>query len=576
MPQANENTRSNSVQRPHGRWFWQRSLRSRILVTYSTLFLVTLVGMGIYVSAEVYLLAIEQAEHDLEVSAFLVANALEDPLSGYPAALQQYGMVEVEEKLSSTLDGDEPLPSYTSPTRSTQLAMMLPVLRATMLTDMTEMMAAGETRDPIQGETLTPDGERDVSAVSFQTFVQLYTRSETARVSLLSTDGNVIADSLFAPELIPNQRDVTEIEAALAGAEQHEIRREPLNGLLTLYAAAPVQQGNQLLGVVRLARPIGEVMQPTQLFLLNLVIGGLVALLGAVLIGIGLSRHLVRPLQALEGTAQKIAAGELELSVPVESSDEVGALAVSFNAMVSQLRGLIEKQRHFVANASHELRTPLTNIKLRSEAVLAMEEPLSPRFKRYVTEIDSEADRLRRLANTLLNLASIEQATTGTPVEPVDIAPLLYQAARSYLLTARDAQLTLVARIPDTLCPLHVWPEQIDVIVNNLLDNAIKYSAAGGEVRLLVHEVDTGVQIVVKDQGMGIPAADLPHIFERFYRVDKARSRQSSGANGGSGAGLGLAIVKNLVASNGGEIAVASELGVGTTVTLLFPYAKSR
>ncbi len=565
MTQKNKVPLSNPLQQPSGRWFWQRSLRSRILLTYGALSMVTLLAMMVYVGREVYELQLEQAEHDLEVSAFLIANALEDPLSGYPYALEGYGTIDVDLGLldGGLLDGgllDENAINDDSDANDGLVDEIEPGDTPAV---------NNETDDPI----INAFSPTTATRVSFQEFVKLNTRTETARVTLLSIHGDVIADSLSVDADLPSQLEQTEIQAALSGLEQHEIRIDPQNGVNTLYAAVPVQQGSRLLGVVRLARPLQEVLAPTRFFLLNLVMGGILALAGTIIIGTALSRYLVNPLQRLQETTERVAQGELDLSVSVESADEVGALAISFNAMVVQLRELIEKQRHFVANASHELRTPLTNIKLRSEAVLAMNAPLAPRAKQYVTEIDSEADRLRRLANTLLNLASIEQSATAPPQVATDIAPLLLEVARSFRMTARQADLTLRARIPEQICPLLVWPDHVVVIVNNLLDNAIKYTAAGGEVYLGVTATAQQLLIEIQDNGAGIPAEDLPHIFERFYRVDKARSRQSVGSGAGSGAGLGLSIVKILVALNQGEINVESSPGKGTKFTVIFACA---
>lgn len=541
---------------PRARWFWQRRLQNRIVLTYGLLLMLTLVTLGVFVGREVYRVQLEQAEHDQEVSAFLIANALEDPLSGYPHALERYGVLLIEEE-----GGGLGTQRITNEDENEGK-------------DENEEVEADQSNNVLGGaQRLTPEQPADEQAlaVSFDDFLRHYQRSETARVTLLAINGDVIADNLFTPDQVPNQLDQIEIAAALRGAEQHDIRIDPETEVATLYAAAPVQQGRLLLGVVRVARPMHEVVRPTQLFLLNLAIGGLFALILTTVIGIGLSRFLVRPLHELEETARRIAQGELEQSAAVISADEVGTLAIAFNTMVAQLRTVIEQQRHFVANASHELRTPLTNIKLRSEAILAMDEPLPPRARQYIAEIDGEADRLRRLANMLLNLASAEQRVVAPPDAAIDIAPLLLEATRSFRLAAREVEVTLQARIPTALCLLWVWPDHLMVIVNNLLDNAIKYTPPGGEVILLVQMPANGVIIQVRDSGVGIPDEDLPHIFERFYRVDKARSRQTAGLAAGSGAGLGLAIVKTLVALNHGTITVESTVGQGTTFTVQFP-----
>jgi len=528
---------------PPARWFWQRSLQNRIVLTYGVLLLVTLITLGIYVGREVYRVQLEQAEHDQEVSAFLIANALEDPLSGYADALEQYGVL--------LLDDDQEQVEHEEG-------------------DAAEVPEAWSSKE-LYEEPPAPVRELPPVAISFQAFVQRHTHDGSTRVTLLATNGAVIADSRFAPAQLPNQAHHVEVAATLRGIEQHDIRVDPETGVTTLYAAAPVQQGRRVLGIVRVAQPMSTVVRPTQLFLLNLSIGGVLVLGLATAIGVALSRYLVRPLHELEATAQRITQGQLEQNAPVASADEVGALAVSFNRMVAQLRALIEQQRQFVANASHELRTPLTNIKLRSEAVLGMAEALPPRARRYIAEIDSEADRLRRLANTLLNLASIERQTQALPPTTTAIGPLLVEVVRAFRLAAQQAGVAMRVHLPNDLPTLQIWPDHLIVIVNNLLDNAIKYTPAGQAINFTVTVTAQCCLLRIHNAGAVIPAADLPHIFDRFYRVDKARSRQSATPGLGSGAGLGLAIVQTLVQLNQGEIKVTSNAEEGTYFEVAFP-----
>ncbi|MEZ4727488.1 MAG: ATP-binding protein [Caldilineaceae bacterium] len=527
------------------RWFWQGSLQSRIVLTYAALFLVILVAVLVYTGETIYHVQLEQAEHGLEVSAFLIANTLEDVSSGYSDLLERFGIRYVE---GGEEDSEGPEGSVPEEERKEE-------------EERAEKQAEGAAR------------VTDNELKRLQSFVNLYIRQETARVTLLAVDGSVIADSRGEPQSPINELTQVEVVAALHGSEQHDIRRDPDTGELTLYAAAPIQQGSKILGIVRLARPLQDVTRPTRLFLLKLSGGGVLALLLMSVIGMQLGRYLVQPLRKLEQTAQRIAAGELTQTAPVTTMDEVGVLAVNFNYMVARLRELLDQQRQFVANASHELRTPLTNIKLRSEALLTSEIALPERTRRYLMEIDSEADRLRRLANTLLNLASLEWQTQKLPTAPIDIVPLVREIVHSFRVAMQQTNLTLVAQIPETLPPLHLWPDHLLVILNNLFDNAIKYTPAGGHIHFRVTLTPQFCQLQLQDSGIGIPATDLPHIFERFYRVDKVRSRQISAQDAGSGAGLGLAIVKALVELNGGAITVASTPGVGSCFTVNFPHA---
>ncbi|MCB0129191.1 MAG: hypothetical protein KDD78_00015, partial [Caldilineaceae bacterium] len=224
--------------------------------------------------------------------------------------------------------------------------------------------------------------------------------------------------------------------------------------------------------------------------------------------------------------------------------------------------------------ASHELRTPLTNIKLRSEALRVMDLTADQAVAtRFIGEIDTEADRLGRMATTLLDLSRLEAQTTDLPAPPLDIAPLLLEMSRVIGVRMRAAALTYRARIPTQLPPICIAPADMEEILANLLDNAIKYTPAGGTVQLDAVADGARVRLVIADSGLGIPADDLPSIFDRFYRVDKARSRKAGGDSVGSGAGLGLFLVKTLVERNGGTIVAASSPGAGTTFTVHFPLA---
>jgi two-component system phosphate regulon sensor histidine kinase PhoR len=229
------------------------------------------------------------------------------------------------------------------------------------------------------------------------------------------------------------------------------------------------------------------------------------------------------------------------------------------------------QQRLFIANASHELRTPLTNIKLRSEALLggASEDPAVA--GRYLAEIDREADRLGQLASELLDLSRLEEnRALQKAMEPVDLLPLLRAVADATVLRASQAGLTLHVDLPPALPLLTVWPEQMEAVLVNLLDNAIKFTPAGGQVSLSAEARGQSCRIQVADSGPGIPAEDLPYVFERFYRVDKARSRSDT-QPGSSGAGLGLAIVKALLKQNDGQVTAASQPGQGTVFTIELP-----
>ena len=519
-----------------GRWPWQRSLQSRIVFAYGGVFLLVLALLMAVVVRVVYQAQLSDAEHNLELQAFLAANALEDPLSGYASEFEKYARWESErDRQGDREPDDDDRPGSTGNTKSTDRQPVTPI------------------------------------AARLQDVAALYALDTGTRVTIMEPQGDVVADSVYAFTEVPNQFAQTEVQAALRGEEQHEMRLDELSGTLTLYAAAPIQQSGQVLGVVQMAQPMSEVTAAIGRLALNLIAAGLLALAMTTGLGIWISRRLVRPVRALEAAALAIAQGDLTQQVTVSSADELGALAQAFNRMVDELQRMIGQQRLFIANASHELRTPLTNIKLRSEALLGGLLDERAMAERYLAEIDGEADRLTRLANTLLDLSRLENAQPRPPDAEVDLTPILRAAAQAMQLRIGKAAQRLHTDLPDSLPALRVWPEQVEAIVVNLLDNAIKYTPTGGDVRLSAQVVEGECRIRVEDTGPGIPADDLPLIFQRFYRVDKARSRYQNQDAIGSGAGLGLSIVAALVEQNRGRIWAENGADGGAAFTVAFP-----
>ena len=410
-----------------------------------------------------------------------------------------------------------------------------------------------------------------------QQFVNSYAQDAETRVAVIDRWGNVMADSHHPRHLITNQLDQVEVQAALQGSEQHNIRIDPITGESTLFVAAPINQNGRYLGVIRISQPMTIVTAPSRVLSLGLIGTSGVALLVTVIISIIISRRLVRPVQRLERAAMQIATGDLTYHVPIDRADELGALAGAFNYMSDEISRMFTQQRLFIANASHELRTPLTNIKLRSDALLRNHDD-SAMTERYLDAISMETERLGQLAHDLLNLTKLESQADRTPEQhqPIDVYPILQRAYDMMELRAQSANIQLQLTLPDELPPLAVNPEQLEAIVINLLDNAIKYTPAGGQVTFAIQADPQSIQILVQDTGIGIPDEDIQHIFDPFYRVDKARSRSYDDLEGnGSGSGLGLTITNTLVQNNHGRISVESKPGEGTQFCVAFDVAST-
>jgi two-component system phosphate regulon sensor histidine kinase PhoR len=248
------------------------------------------------------------------------------------------------------------------------------------------------------------------------------------------------------------------------------------------------------------------------------------------------------------------------------------AAVLVFHDMTAVKR-LETMRRDFVANVSHELRTPLTAIRGYAETLLDSGLRDTRQARHFLAVIDRHAERLSRLIDDLLTLSDLELGRTPIKREEVPLEGLVADVVEIVSAKAAQQSVSLVTELPAELPPLYGDPDRLQQVLINLADNAVKYTPRGGTVTIGARGFDDGagatVELVVRDTGIGIPAADLPRLTERFYRVDKARSRELGGT------GLGLAIVKHIVQAHGGSLDITSTVNQGTTVRLILPASAS-
>jgi heavy metal sensor kinase len=293
------------------------------------------------------------------------------------------------------------------------------------------------------------------------------------------------------------------------------------------------------------------------------------AAIGAAVLAIGLaggwmlSGRAVRPIQRMSTTAASISANNLSGRIDLTGVDnELGNLGTILNAMFARLQTAFERQAQFTADASHELRTPLAVI--HSHAELALARPRSGEEYREALETSLRAARrMRNLVEGLLTLARADAGNLAPQRQPIDLGALVEETAA--LLGPLAARREVAVRVDARDVQVRGDQGQIGQVVTNLLSNAIHYNRAGGEVEARVSAEQGGAVLRVADTGCGIPEEDRGHIFERFYRVDKARSREMGGC------GLGLAICKSIVEAHGGTIGFTSEVGRGSTFVVTLP-----
>ena len=306
-------------------------------------------------------------------------------------------------------------------------------------------------------------------------------------------------------------------------------------------------------------------LEATQEFALWLVLGGLAVLLLGV-VGIWwLAGHALKPVQAISATATRISAGNLTERINVSTTDnELGELAQTLNSTFARLDASFAQQKQFTADASHELRTPLAV--MISEAQTTLTRPRSEKeYRETIETCLATAQQMRKLTEALLELARYDSGIETLPRSAVDLATVAAEVVKLVRPLATERKLEIITELAPA--PALGAADRLSQVITNLLSNAIEYSKPGGRIRVTTRKQENEVFLTVQDQGAGIAAEDLPHIFKRFHRADQSRSR----ANGHSG--LGLSICQSIVEAHGGEIAVASQLGEGATFTICLPAA---
>jgi signal transduction histidine kinase len=332
---------------------------------------------------------------------------------------------------------------------------------------------------------------------------------------------------------------------------------------------APVQVDGQTVGTVIRTGVMPPRDPAEEAFLIRtgrgLLWGAIAAGIVALLLGLALARNLTRPLRRLTEATHAIAAGELEQRVEVTSRDEIGELAGAFNNMSAQLAQSNRARKQMTADIAHELRNPLMVMTGYIEAL--REGVLRPTPERFDMMYE-EAQHLQRLVADLRTLSLADAGELPLNLQRSDPAALLARVAETYTPSAQKADIRLDVQPSGTLPPVDVDFERMVQVLANLVTNALRYTPAGGTITLSARRQGDRVALSVTDTGAGIAPDVLPRIFDRFYRADNARSQS------GDESGLGLAIVKSIVASHGGTIAVASEVGRGATFTVLLPAGK--
>lgn len=547
----------------------------------------------------------------------------------------------------------------------------------------------------IRLEVLDSAGGRTLEELDLDGQAERFARELDMRVTFIDSEGRVLGDSEVPRADLPeveNHRDRPEFKAALSGEVGTGSRLSATVNVNYLYMAIPLEQGGAVVGAVRLAYPMVEIARINRVFIENILLSMAIALAIALYMASRYTRSITRPILSITDSAKRIARGDFDRKVKVETGDEIEVLGEAFNTMsgklkenieelrdknlklqsiltsmseglmavdnenrvllmnypgkdylairrtdifgeiltdlieepaireavadllsqraggkceivlhepvktvlkinvsqirsdvrkrevlgaimiiqdVTEIRNLEEMRTEFVANVSHELKTPLTSIAGFVETLKNGAIENEAVRDRFLDIIEIESGRLSRLIDDLLILSNIEKNSIGWDRrEAVDVHAVIREVLDMVALSAEGKAITLKEETPEDLPELKGNRDWFKQMVLNLVDNAVKYTPEGGAVHVATYRFDQELLIKVADTGIGIPQGDIPRLFERFYRVDKARSREVGGT------GLGLAIVKHIVLAFGGEIKVRSVEGEGTEFIVKIPLTR--
>jgi two-component system phosphate regulon sensor histidine kinase PhoR len=394
------------------------------------------------------------------------------------------------------------------------------------------------------------------------------------RITVVRSDGQVLVDSEADAATMENHSHRPELMKAFHGEVGWIKRHSATIGIDFLYVAVPLRGG-----AIRIAVPLHEIDSQVRHMRANILGATALAFLPAVLIAALFSRWVSRRLGSIMSHAVQLARGNFRARLEPVGGSEFAQLARTLNETAQNLQQTVEQlqkdhtelerveriRKDFVINVSHELRTPLASIQGYTETLLdgALNDPENN--VRFLGIIRHNAERLARITEDLLTLSRIEQKRLDFEFEPHSVNSLMEGALDLVRPIAAKRRIALeLNRVPGDA---EAWcdAEAVSQILSNLLDNAIKYTPPGGRIMVGARPDGGFVEVSVHDTGAGIPAEDLSRLFERFYRVDKARSRELGGT------GLGLSIVKHLVAAHGGTIRVESQIGQGSTFYFTLP-----
>ena len=424
------------------------------------------------------------------------------------------------------------------------------------------------TQATIIGNQIAPDidyiGTRYTKAY-YRTIINDFSLEIDSRIIVFDTEKKVLLDaySFFEEDAV---MEINEVNRASMGQSVAEYYTFDKVGRV-LYVAAPINQNNEVVGIVFISSSLEELFESVNNTMKSLFYLSVTSIILTGIVSFLFADILSRPIEKLSEIVHTVSFGGIMKQVEVTGNDEINVLSNSFNSILTRLNQVDQQRRQFVANVSHELRTPLTSIKILSNSLL-QDENISPEiYREFLTDIDSEVDRLNKIIDSLLYLVNMEKKELVLEYSLTYVNFLIERVVRKLKPLADNKDITINFQ-DDKRIQINLDQHKMQQCLINVINNAIKYTPANGDITINLYTDKNDCVISVKDTGVGIPEDDLPYIFDRFYRVNKARNR-SPNTQGGSG--LGLSISQQVVNLHHGQILVESENRKGTTFYIRIP-----
>ena len=405
-------------------------------------------------------------------------------------------------------------------------------------------------------------GLQSLSTDKIESVLSILDLNESARAIITDHSGKILYDSYHMGRLEDKYLLLSEVFTALSGLDSFRCRYQ--DEAFESTAAVPVIWRNEILGTVLLYEyDVGQaqLLVSMQSYLRNLTV---VVSFVTLLLGIAFSQLLKHRINGLVAAIQRVREGQYSHRAAIGGHDELSILADEFNELSGRLQKTEELRRQFVSNASHELKTPLSSIKLLADSIVQTKDMRMEDVREFLGDISEEITRLTRITDRLLTLTRLD-VDISQLFMPVDLSAVVGRASHMLEPLAAHYKVTIQCSLTDD-CIVLAEEDSLYQIVFNLMENAIKYNVEGGDVHVYTFIRDELVHCIVDDTGIGMPAGELNRVFERFYRVDKARSRETGGT------GLGLSIVQKTVELYGGKVWAENRELKGARFTVTLPY----